>query len=104
MTVSKHKDLVPTSDHDTRLLLQIPRKSNGEESRAMSGRLASQEASKESEGQKGKEAKDLGKERRRVTGLDWTGKGWTGPDWTGLGWTGLGWAGLDYCGEVQKQN
>jgi hypothetical protein len=67
----------------------------------MSGKFASEQASKESEGQKGKEAKDLGEERRRVTGLDWNGLDWTGLDgtrldWAGLGWTGLGWAGPDW--------
>jgi hypothetical protein len=86
--MSKHKDLVPTFDHNTRLLLQIPRKTNGEESRAMSGKLASEQGTERAEG-KGSEG--LGRrERRRVTGLDWTGR-----DSTGLGWTGLGWAGLD---------
>jgi hypothetical protein len=55
----------------------------------MSGKFASEQASKESEGQKGKEAKDLGEERRRVTGLDWTGLGWTGRDSAGLGLAGL---------------
>lgn len=93
--MSKHKDLVPTSDHDTRLLLKIPRKTNVEESRAMSGKPASEEASNEPEEQKEKEAKDLGEERRRVTGLDWNGLDWTGLDGTRLDWAWLGWTGLD---------
>jgi len=53
----------------------------------MSGKLASEEASKEPEGQKGKKAKDLGEERKRVTGLDWTGLDSAGRDWIELDWT-----------------
>ncbi len=86
--MSKHKDLVPTSDHDTRLLLQIPRKKNVEESRAMSSKLASEQGT--GEGQKGKEAKDLGQERRRVTGLDWKGLDWTGLEGARLDWAWVG--------------
>jgi hypothetical protein len=61
----------------------------------MSGKLASEEASKEPEGQKGKEAKDLVEERRRVTGMDWNGLDWTGLDCTRVDCAWLDWTGMD---------
>jgi hypothetical protein len=90
MTVSKHKDLVPTSDHDTRLLLQIPRKTNVEESRAMSGKLASEQGTGRAEG-KGSEGLGRREKKSHWTGLERAGLDWTGRDSAGLGLAGLDW-------------
>jgi hypothetical protein len=100
MTVSKHKELVTTSDHDTRLLLQIPRKKNVEESRAMSSKLASEEASKEPG--KGRRERNEGLGRREKKG-HWTGLEGAGLDWTGLegarlDWAWVGWTEPDWTG------